>query len=343
MRGAGKLANVLLGLASCLAVLVAFEYLLVLENRFEPYPATSLTIEAKEYLFHYPVQKLIDPSPSTSKEARIFLLGDSFVAGMACVNKQQDLSAHLQQLVGHDVTVVNLGVPGKDPSNYIDLLGFLPLRRGDRVVVILYDNDIHMSRETCELAIRQKHHFAVHVPKFCAALTDDTAAPKDEEGALRRMNQILKRYKIFELIKESTYNLPYASDLFYRTEYANRWVEFDSEENRWIRSTIPIMKNISETKGANFSLLYYPNTNAISRDDPRHTVWLKFIEHARRTMQVEIGDPYPFFIRKAPRKSMVWSLTDKHPSCDAHGIMAQYVYDFISAPPRRSLDASSPN
>ena len=89
-----------------------------------------------------------------NRKSKVFLLGDSFVAGLTCAKKQQNLSGHLQGLMGDGVEVVNLGVGGKDPSHYTDFLTYFPIRQGDKGVVVLYDNDIHMSKETCELATR---------------------------------------------------------------------------------------------------------------------------------------------------------------------------------------------
>jgi len=326
----GRLAGAAIVLASVFLALAAFEYFLAWENSPEPYPPSRVTIQGKEYPFLYPVRDLFSEGHSVNEKRKLFLLGDSFVAGWACAKKQQNLSGHLQRLMGAGVEVVNLGVGGKDPSNYVDLLNHFPIREGDKVVVVLYDNDIHISRETCELSVRQQRNWPLHVPEFCAALIANQSVAKDEEGFLRHGNQILKQFKTFELIKESAYNLPYLSSLFYRSEYTNRWNDFDSEENRWIVSSLPVMRNVAERKGAQFFLAYYPNTNAISADDWRHRVWLKFIEHASRKTQILIGDPYPFFVQNAPRKAMVWSFTDKHPSCDAHLIMARYLHQFVS-------------
>ena len=324
-----RLVAVALILSSVFVTLIGFEYFLTWENSFEPYPASRLAIEGKDYLFEYPVQNLFDESRPESKKPKLYVVGDSFVAGLACAKRQQDLSGHLQRLIGDTVEVVNLGVGGKDPSNYIDVLTYFPVRKGDKVVVVLYDNDIHMSRESCELATRQEKNWPVYVPTFCDSLISNRSVPKDEEGFWRHANQIVKRYKTFELLKEAIANLPYVSNWLYRSEYVSRWSDFDSEENRWIVSTIPVMKDIAEKRGAQFLLVYYPNTNAISSDDRRHKIWLSFIEHVFQTTQIRIDDPYPFFIQNARRRSMVWSLTDKHPSCDAHSIMAQYLYKLI--------------
>jgi len=235
----------------------------------------------------------------------------------------------LQRLLGDSVEVINLGVGGKDPSNYIDFLSFFPIGRGDKVVVILYDNDIHMSQETCELTMRQQKEYPIFSPSFCPSMTQGLSNSKDKQGLLNKANQLFKEFKVFQLAKESSYNIPYFSNMFYRTDFINRWNQFSSEENRWIVSTIPVMRSIAKARDAQFILTYYPNTNLISPEDRRHDIWLNFATFVSNNTGIQLNDPYFYFIETAPRKSMVWSLTDKHPSCDAHLIMAKYLYDLM--------------
>ena len=87
------------------------------------------------------------------------------------------------------------------------------------------------------------------------------------------------------------------------------------------------MKQIIEAKGGSVHFTYYPNTNNININDPRHDQWLKFISHVDESKNIYVSDPYPYFIEKANSSSMVWSLTDKHPNCAAHKIMADHIYN----------------
>lgn len=309
---------------STLVALLVVEAFLYWDNYFKPFQASIVTIEDKKYPFQYSIDSLSEKNHSNTKP-KIFLIGDSFVAGVQCTVKGGNIAEHLQKIVGNSVEVVNLGVGGKDPSNYIDFLNHFDVHKGDKVFVFLYDNDIHMSRETCELTLRQQKIFPIYSPSFCKSLALGESDAKDGEGFMRQVNQILKRFKTFELLKEAAYNLPYISNFFYRTEYLGRWNNYISEENRWIISTIPVMKSLVQNKGAEFTLLYYPNTNSISTEDLRHQIWLDFKGHLFDEKKINLNDPYPFFIQNSSNRSMVWSLTDKHPSCNAHLLMAKYL------------------
>lgn len=326
-----KLAAFLLVTVSVFVTLIGFECFLRWEDSYEHYPYSQMKIKGETYPFVYPVEKLFRKDDSANKKTNVLLIGDSFVSAIACAKEKQNLSGHLQTLLGDGIEVVNLGVGGKDPANYIDFLMHFPIRKDDLIVVVLYDNDIHMSKDTCRTALRQKGIFPpLHVPDFCSQLTTTMSVQKDEDGFLRQLNQVLKdRSKLFQLIKESAYNIPGVSNLFYRSEFTKRWNDFNADETKWILSTLPIMREIVEQKGARFLLTYYPNTNAISAEDPRHKIWLDFGQYVLEKSQIKLHDPYPFFVQHAQRKSMVWSLTDKHPSCDAHALMAQFLLDRI--------------
>ena len=85
------------------------------------------------------------------------------------------------------------------------------------------------------------------------------------------------------------------------------------------------MKQQMSRNAGSVVFTYYPNTNRISNNDARHKTWARFIEYVKEIEGIDILDPYPYFVTHAPKKSMVWSLTDKHPNCAAHKIMADFL------------------
>ena len=121
--------------------------------------------------------------------------------------------------------------------------------------------------------------------------------------------------------------IPTLKDFFYRNKIRNLWNEFDVEENKWVRSSLKVIKNQMIKKGGSVFFTYYPNTNYLSFEDERHKIWLKFIKFVKENDNIDITDPFPFFVKNASNISMVRSLTDKHPNCEAHKLMADYTFN----------------
>ena len=309
---------------SIFITLVLFEFFLVYENNWDPVEVSFVEIHNKNYEF------IKDPEiPNIFQEKNekedVFILGDSFVMGIACAANKANFPCHLDQMINQKGSVINLGVNGMSPVNYLDFIDELKISNGDKILVVLYDNDIHLSESNCDQILRQSKKFKLFVPSMCShGYTNDI--DKSKITFFQRVNYSLKKFKTFQLVKESLAQIPFLQENFYRYEYRNRWSDFEAEENKWMISTLKIMKEISKERGSSIYFTYYPNTNRISEDDERHNLWLKFINYAEINHDLLISDPYPYIIRNAKSASMVWSLTDKHPNCDAHKLMAEFIY-----------------
>lgn len=316
--------NIIVILFSIAIPIVVMEWFLYLENRYE-------LPNKYEYKGAVEVYKVIKSGTHSDKSKRnLYVFGDSFVAGDACAAENKDMPSQLNVLLP-EYNVINMGMGGKTVINYIDMLDTLPVRENDSVLLVLYDNDIHIEEESCQIATVLAKRYNIYLPKVCSNILDPETGirPKDEQGLLRIINQEIKDFKIVELIKEALWNVPLLQKYYYRGEYINYWNDFDSEELIFLESSLAAFDAAAREKGLSVSYAYYPNTNRISYEDSRHAIWLGFIEHASRNLDIEIFDPYPYLVRNAPTETMVWSLTDKHPSCKAHRLMAMALADGI--------------
>ena len=73
------------------------------------------------------------PGASTVATRRVHLVGDSQVFGWG-LGDDETMSAQLQRLLGPGFEVVNHGVPGYGPDQYVEVLKGIPV--GDQVIVI---------------------------------------------------------------------------------------------------------------------------------------------------------------------------------------------------------------
>jgi hypothetical protein len=92
-----------------------------------------------------------------------------------------------------------------NPADYLDWLFHLPINEGDDVVVVLYDNDTHVSKDNCIQINRQSVTNHLYVPNFCKGELG-TISEKEKPNMLKRLNQEvpdwLAKLKIFMILKE---------------------------------------------------------------------------------------------------------------------------------------------
>ena len=316
---------VLLGISVAIP-LALIEAFLVWDNHFEPVGSHIREIDGIGYDFVEPTDRLAAPDPETR---RVLLVGDSFTAGRNCAARGLNVTGHLERLTGgRDIDLVNLGVDGRDGAHLVEIVEAMRhgVGPGDDVVVILYDNDIHLSLETCGLIDRQSRAHGITEPALCTAILAGATRPLDQDTLLKRWNQRLREVRSFNLVKEAAYNIPFLQGLYTRGTHVSKWADLDADEYRWMVDSITLMRDLVEARGADFTLAYYPNINAITAADPRHAIWRTFMGSLEAETGITTLDPFPFFVENTPATSLAWSLTDKHPDCTAHGLMADYLY-----------------
>ncbi len=322
--------------AALLAVSVAItlgliEAFLAWDNHYPESERSVVEINGFIYDFLEPIDRFAALDPSSR---RVMLIGDSFTAGRNCVGRGENVSGHLdRRLEGRDdIDIINLGINGRDGAHFVEIIEAVQNGVGpsDDVVVILYDNDILLGEETCKLIDRQAAEFGITKPALCNDILAGAARPVDQDTWLKRLNVLMREdVRTFILVKEAAFNIPFLRGLYTREALGSKWEDLDSDVFRWMVDSIALMQQLVEAQGATFTLAYYPNVNAISADDPRHATWRTFIEALEAETGISTLDPYPYFIEHAPSSSLVWSLTDKHPNCTAHGIMADFLFETV--------------
>ena len=321
--------NLIIVLISFLGVFVFFEIFLIWDNYYKKFENPYL-LKSKnfEYAFYTNEDDLNNPNIS-----RIFILGDSMVAGSTCANSNKNITGHLNNFLNKSdnkkIKFINLGREALTVTNYIDVIENLKISKNDKVFIFLCENDIHINKEVCLIARDQKEYLNLDYPLSCNNILEDQLSEKNNNSILKKINNNLLIFKTFIIFKEAVANISQINHLFYRSEFRKLWSDYRSEENKFIISSIISLDNIVRSKGASFYIGYYPLTNSISSDNPQHKRWLKFIKYMQTNYEINIFDPYPYLIENKTQKNMTWSLTDKHPSCDGHEIIAKYVYEEV--------------
>ena len=98
----------------------------------------------------------------------------------------------------------------------------------------------------------------------------------------------------------------------------------DTEEFQLLLNTLKYFKNESETQKFNIDFIYFPDVNNLVTDNLQHKDWRNFINESKKH-NIEIYDPWRYFLNSTESKDLTWSLIDKHPNCEAHKIMFNYI------------------
>jgi len=314
--------NLLLVLVSIAAVLGLFEMFLRFEDRHKLAPYYKWTFGGSDY------QLFTDPAEFAVADNRVLIFGDSFVAGVACSADATNFPGWVQRRLDNR-QVFNFGMGGKTVVDYVHALDYMELKADDRIFVVLYLNDVFLDRRVCERIVARPEWFSEPVTSECGTIVNNEKVDNFGNNHIRYFVRVAEAVASASysarLAKDALYNIPVFQGLHVKkAEYQRLWNEFDQPGYRSVIESIQQIEHIARRAGIKPQFLYYPNTDRISADDPRHESWRTFIAQAERDIGTKIADPYPYFVAQAPKRKMSWSLTDKHPSCAAHEIMADY-------------------
>lgn len=324
------LLNIVIMTMSVFFAFGIFELFLIIENSYKRAKFYSYEIEGTSYDFINPVSDVFNKNPLTINKHRMIILGDSFVQGLTCVFDKVNLSGHIEKLNTTDLAIFNLGIPGANPVDYFDFLLNMELSEKDKVLLFLYDNDINLNARQCTRSLDHAQNYSVKKIKHCEKVVLGEEETFNNSNIIQRINTRLSQIRTIMLIKEAIANITFLSRFLNRSKYQEKWANAEDEFHIWMLSLLKAIDMRVRSSGAEFHLLYYPNTNRITEEDPRWENWKDFSYILKSNSNIELYDPYEYFLEHALETNMVWSLTNKHPSCDAHKLMAEYVVKILA-------------
>lgn len=309
--------------------------------RFDDY--SSL---AADYSFHQwdgrerrvmaTAEELADPRKA------IVVLGDSMVAGINC-GHEQNLVGHFQramQPVAADYKAINLGSANTSVFAHLDQLQGYQAGEGAPagVIVVLYANDVDVVEpRMCPVADVIEHAEGV--------------TPEDRDEVRRFCEDVMvgkpvgakSWYAIGGPVDSWLYGISYAYRFFResfallvvsigddedigRLRYPGLWSDPESREFRLIMAGVREIRAMAEHHDIPMMVAFYPPVEFLSRDNPMYEA----SEIAGRVLGEQLGvsvvngfDAYLDDPRTS--ESMSRSLTDHHPSCLGHQIMAEWM------------------
>ncbi len=338
-----------IALALCIGFLASF---LIIEAylRFDDH--SSLAVD---YVYHEwdgrdrrvmaTAEDLADP-----REA-VVVLGDSMVAGINC-GREQNLVGHFStamQAVASDYKAINLGSANTSVFAYLDQLRGYEAGIGAPagVVVMLYTNDADVIEprmcpavDVIERAENLSTSEKAEIVAFCESVVPGETAPGPSASVFSIggpvdtwLHGTSYAYRFFRGSMAVFAGLLGGGEPIGRLRYPGIWSDADSLEMRLITAGMEEIKALADRHGSPLLVAFYPPVEFLSKNNPSYAA----TEIARKELGGHLGVPVhngfeAYFDEPRASRNMSRSLTDAHPSCLGHQILAEWLvqkYDEI--------------
>ncbi len=327
-----KYANALLTVASLLIGVAVVELFLRMDD------SSSAKAEFVSVVLGGRAYELIElPARIESIRNGVVVIGDSFVVGAKC-GREENLTGQLARDLGRD-DVINLGMNGTGVFSYARRLQDYIADHGAprAVIVALYSNDIAFEAMMCPSATsmlsagRFSADEAEQIGRFCAAYdnVDQLINVRGERMGGDVNAFLVKHSYVYRLLREVAAQLVVkagVSKSFGRAAYPGSWADPDSLAFRVLEYGLRQLVAAARSAGSPLEIVFYPNVENLGTDSTVRAAYEVAAPYLRQALEVPVYSGYEAFIgNPAASGRMAWSLTDSHPSCLAHGIMARWL------------------
>ncbi|MGI9500909.1 MAG: hypothetical protein ACR2P3_12795 [Geminicoccaceae bacterium] len=274
----------------------------------------------------------------------IVVLGDSMVAGINC-GREQNLVGHFQralQPVAADYKAINLGSANTSVFAYLDQLQGFDTAEGPPagVIVMLYTNDADVIEpRMCPVAdvIERADGLTPSEKDKVRDFCKDAVIGQPVDAGSKAW------YAIGGPVDTWLYGVSYAYRFFReslallavsigggepigRLRYPGLWSDPDSLEFRLIAAGMQEIKALADRRDIPIMAAFYPPIEFLSKDNPMFAA----TEIAGRELGERLGMPVlngfeAYLDDPRSSRNMSRSLTDHHPSCVGHQILAEWL------------------
>lgn len=310
--------------------------------RFDDYSALAV-----DYVYHEwdgrdrrvmaTAEDLADPRKA------IVVLGDSMVAGINC-GREQNLVGHFanaMQPIAADFKAINLGSANTSVFAYLDQLQGYEAGVGAPagVIVMLYTNDADVIEpRMCPIidVIERIESISASekadIREFCRDAVIGQPASKEKSwfaigGPVDAW--LFGASYAYRFFRESLALLAVELDggePVGRLRYPGLWSDADSFELRMIAAGMQEIKALADRHDIPLMVAFFPPIEFLSKDNPMYEA----SEIAGRELKNRLGIPvlngFDAYLDDArASRNMSRSLTDHHPSCLGHKILAEWL------------------
>ena len=277
-------------------------------------------------------------TPDSMKDPRpaILVVGDSFVVGQKC-GYENNLTGHMQSEIEKleiPYKILNLGSEGTSVFTYLshveDFIREHP--RPAAIVVVLYSNDIEIFTDPGLCRYSETLASSVRFPnvKFereTASCRTGQTKERDLFGLGGGIDRTLYRFSyVYRLLRGLIAKVAFTFSDVGRMRYVEPWTDPDSVEFQGILIALSEIKRLAQIHQIPLVIAFYPNVEDLSGRGEIYEAVGQAVRHLGEQLGLQVYNGYEAFVGNPEADDrMVWSLTNLHPSCDAHGIMADWL------------------
>ena len=312
--------NIILIFFSTIFTLILIEIFLYADNYRESYERFNKVINEFEYTTN-------DKISFTFKENNnIVILGDSFTYSEVCASKKKDFTSIISNKI-KKCKFHNFGINAGSPIHYINILNNLDLSKVKKILIVLYYNDLNLTVRNCKLYKKLKNTI-YYFPNKCLEILKTNSDSQNDTFLKKIDNFFENKILIWSLLRENLANITYFNKYYNRSSWKNKFKDPLSQEFLSIINDLKYIKDKSKDNNIELLVTYFPDVHYLKKDFERSYTWEKFIVEAKK-YNINISNPWNFFLNKATSSNLTWSLVDKHPNCEAQKIMADYLMDYL--------------
>lgn len=334
----GWIGNLLLMIVSSLFALAAFETFLIYDDwhpRSSDY-SSQVTLAGNTYRFFETVEAI------NAADTAVIIAGDSFTAGSSCSDGKTYPTAFTRaaRRAGADLHGVNMGVQGTGPISYMSRVKSYLADKGTAagVIMTLYANDIEIDCEACRALETWSRRGGLtdadreRLQQFCRSCQSTTQKVSGTVSLSRRLNWWLSdRLHSYQILREGAAKVASTLGLlpaaWGRGAFPDQWRNQEGVAFKHVQAAIELVRDETAAKSVPFMVLIYPDPVAISRENPYWQIYEATSATLRKATGVPVLSGYDAFLND-PRTvpNMAFSLTDTHPSCEAHEIFGDWAF-----------------
>lgn len=297
-------------------------------------------------------EQLADPRDA------IVVLGDSMVAGVNC-GYEQNLVGHIEravQPIAAGYKAINLGTANSSVFAYLDQLQGYEAAHGAPagLIVMLYTNDVEVIEprmcpvlDIFERAEGIAPEAKAEARAFCADAVFGDSALGEPKGWFSIggpvdlwLHDVSYAHRFFRQALAQIATHFAGDEPIGRLRYPALWSDPESDAFRMIAAGLEEIEAEASRDGVPLLIAFYPPVEYLSKDNPMYPA----AETARTILADRLGVPVlngfeAYFDDPRASRNMSRSLTDAHPSCLGHQILAEWLVEkfdeiggFVSRP-----------